>query len=122
MALAWTDACDYLREMTRQHGPAGRLAPEQLYSIIPGPDTMAVKELNAAQFDARLSKTIASKVRLDRHACCIAVLSGSCYSSERLRRFGQLSKNLILRCRGHMMPTQDASNRRALFLRFCLNM
>lgn len=122
MALAWSDACDYLREMTRQIGPAGRLAPEQLYSIIPGPDTMAVKELDAAQFDPRLSKIIASKVRLNRHACCMTVLSGSCYSSEHFRRVCQMSKNLSFCSRGHMMPTQGASNRLALFLRFCLSM
>ena len=118
MSLAWSDACDYLREMTKQIGPAGRLAPEQLYSIIPGPDTMAVKELDAAQCDAQLSMTIASKVRLDHHACCIAVLSGSRPSSEHFRRSGQMSNNLIFHCRGHMMPTQGASNHRALFLRF----
>ena len=85
MALAWNDACDYLREMTRQMGPAGRLAPEQLYSIIPSPDTMAVKELDAACFDVRLSKTIASKVRPNRHACCIAVLSKAATAQDTLR-------------------------------------
>lgn len=85
MALAWNNACDYLREMTRQIGPAGRLATEQLYSIIPSPDTMAVKELGAARFDARLSKTIASKVRLNRHACCLAVPSEAATAQDTLR-------------------------------------
>ena len=61
IALAWGEACDCLRDMLKQGGPAGRIAPEQLYSIIPGTETMAA-ESALAQSDAWLSKEIAANV------------------------------------------------------------
>ena len=61
IALAWGEACECLRDMLRQVGPAGRIAPEQLYSIIPGAEAMTA-ESTLAQSDAWLSKEIAANV------------------------------------------------------------
>ena len=61
IALAWGEACECLRDMLKQVGPAGRIAPQQLYSIIPGTETMAA-ESALAQSDAWLSKEIAANV------------------------------------------------------------
>ena len=70
IALAWGEACECLRDMLKQVGPAGRIAPEQLYSIIPGTGTMAA-ESTLAQSDAWLSKEIAANV-------------SACYTHHRL--------------------------------------
>ena len=61
IALAWGEACECQRDMLKQGGPAGRIALEQLYSIIPGIETMAA-ESALAQSDAWLSKEISANV------------------------------------------------------------
>ena len=61
IALAWGEACECLRNMLKQAGPAGKIAPEQLYSIIPGTETMT-GESTLARSDAWLSKEIAANV------------------------------------------------------------
>ena len=61
IALAWGEACDCLRDMIRQIGPAGRIATEQLYNIIPATETMTA-ESTLAHSDAWLSKEIAANV------------------------------------------------------------
>ena len=65
IALAWGEACDYLLDLPRQVAPAGRLTPEQLYTIIPRAETMAAEDF-VAQNDARLGRRIAKEVMTAR--------------------------------------------------------
>ena len=61
LGLAWGEACDYLQDLPRQSTLAGRLAPEQLYAIIPRAEVMAAEDPEA-HIDAWLSTRIAKKV------------------------------------------------------------